>query len=439
MPEPFIDSPQMVGEWDPDGGGWSARDWAPGPAGTVGLSLRGDVELEIDVASPGTFVGLWVGADGAGSTGGVETVVALLGELRAHELLGMTGEARTWPLPGSDELRQRRMRDPRLGSLPGPDPGVAPALGRLGLALAVVEGATTSELARGLAAVDAALAADEVGGLGLDERAREAALLGAAVLLDRHSALDDVDVRALVPALRRLRRLLPDDMARGVRALARDLRDSDPSDALEVAFSRDLPEDWRPASIERRSMAEGALASAPVPVERLQPVTVPDRLSTAVVAARVTRDSEAEVRIHRLAGDADQWWARAFDADGAIVAAAPFLPSGADALARLLVPPSILHRATFDITDRPGEPRLPERMRSVVDAVHHGQDAARAERLDMTMEARRRWTEAERAWEAAGDESRANRARAFARDAPRLKNNRIPEPLLADAVLEDDG
>ena len=40
MAPPLIAADHVVGEWDPDLGGWWARDWTPGPAGTAGLTRR---------------------------------------------------------------------------------------------------------------------------------------------------------------------------------------------------------------------------------------------------------------------------------------------------------------------------------------------------------------------------------------------------------------
>ena len=110
----LIESVSMVGEWDPDAGGWSARDWVAGPAGTVGVTLPGGVELDVDVATPDTFVGLWVEASGGDGPGGrrpseeaIGTLVALLGESRTSELLDLPpGRPRphletegAWPRP----------------------------------------------------------------------------------------------------------------------------------------------------------------------------------------------------------------------------------------------------------------------------------------------------------------------------------------------------
>lgn len=136
---------------------------------------------------------------------------------------------------------------------------------------------------------------------------------------------------------------------------------------------------------------------------------------------------------------AERLWARSFDVDGTIVAAAPLLAddhdSGrGDVVARLLVPPSKLREATFDITDRPSEPRVSSVARSTVEAIAHGRRAARAERLGDRKEAYSRWGRSADTWRTAGDDERALTARRYAEDGDR--GGRIPRPLLADPLIE---
>ena len=88
MAEPLIASEHVVAEADPVAGGWAARDWVPGPAGTAGIVLAGGLELEVDVAAPGTFVGLWVPSPP--SARAIGALRQLLGDERSAALLDVT-------------------------------------------------------------------------------------------------------------------------------------------------------------------------------------------------------------------------------------------------------------------------------------------------------------------------------------------------------------
>ena len=144
------------------------------------------------------------------------------------------------------------------------------------------------------------------------------------------------------------------------------------------------------------------------------------------------------MRLPRRADEAHRWWTRAHGRDGTVLAAAPFEPDGADAVARLLVPPMHLRHATFDVTDQPGEPRPSSRVLATIAAVEAGQAAARAERLGRDVEAAARWRRCEAAWDEAGADAKAGLARQYAAEVG-ASTARVPPPLLADAVLEAVG
>jgi hypothetical protein len=432
--DPLITSDQMVGEWDPDAGLWSARDWTPGPAGSVAIELPGGVELDVDVASPRTFVGLWVPAargDRPDRTA-ARTVERLLGEDRARNLfeLDVTDVARSLDVGRDDPYGEREPgRRFGQGTQPGPR-GVHRSLAHLGLATTVLQDPAASGLARALARLEAATRLPR---LGERDEARTHAEAGAAVLIDRWPEIGDTDPRTLARTLRRIERLLTAETAAAVRQLRADL-DARSSRAARRHGAAAFDAASAPMALPRFSSVDAA-ARPVARLLRLDATGMPVPLQGREIAARAVRHAEAEVRIHGLAHDAGIWWARAFHPDGTMLAAAPFLADRADAVARLLVPPGALHDATYDITDLPGQPRLPSRMHAVAEAVGQGQAAARAERLALPHVAEERWQRSSGGWQAVGDKARISQARDYARGIDRVRD-RVPPPLLADPVVE---
>jgi hypothetical protein len=452
MPEPLIRSRHVAGAWDPEAGGWSARDFTAGPAGAAGIELPGGVEVDVDVAAPDTLTGLWVPAGpgtGRGPAGQAasDTLVAMLGPDRADELVAM---ARRGGPPRI--LRSGPHRDPyppRIG--PGRAAGgVDQTVGRMALALDVADAPGRSALARGLAALDAATAAAELGdSLDFAVRARRfaeeaAGLLRAAAVdgeLDGAPVVDGELVRALGATLP----LVEGAAARALRGLAE-----------EVAAGRyDLVVEGRAADLaaEREESAlptpAALVEAAPMPVaaapsraaapllDVVDGATLPARFARARVAARATTASEIEVRVHGNAADAAGWWARAWSPTGVVLAAAPLRAHGPDAVARLLVPPAGLRAVRVDLSDAPAEPGPGAGLRAVAEAVALGRTAARAERLGHRSQARARWQATAEAWNRAGDPARAGLATEYARGRARVAATRtIPPALLADAVVD---
>jgi hypothetical protein len=121
-----------------------------------------------------------------------------------------------------------------------------------------------------------------------------------------------------------------------------------------------------------------------------------------------------------------------------VVAAAPLLAAGTDAVARLLVPPEDLGDLEVDVTDRPGEPRPCSRARAVVAAVATGQAAARAERLCQPAAAEARWVDCALGWRVAGSPEQAARAEEHAdRGSARAQERGgTIDPLLADHLID---
>lgn len=433
---PLIDSEAMVGEWDPDAGGWWARDWVAGPAGTVASVLPGDVEIEIDVASPGTFVGLWVDDAGGGrpTDHAVGTLRTLIGDRRTADLL-RTSPAGVRQLPG-DELARRPQ--PQYSARPA----VTSALATLVLAMhqAALD---TSDMARALDRLDAAAAAVELLELSgpvldLDTIARTSAASAVTVVLDHGHDLDPVDYVLLADRLRTVLPVLDDDTGRRARQLADEL---DRRTGEERHVSHDMASPTEAARATAPMMAPAVAKVAPAaakvaPVSRLVDVdvsTLAVSYGVTTAAARATTSSEVEVRLAGRGDLAGRLWARAYDPAGAVLAVSRLVEAGDASIARLLIPPRHLPIATVDLTDRPADPVPSSTRRSVQAAIAHGRSAARADRLDDTKNSLTRWRRSEEAWRVVGDDDRADTARRFAVGPDR--NRRAGPPLLSDRVI----
>lgn len=468
--DPLVDSTSLVASFDEELSGWTASERDAGPAGSVGLTLPGDVVVDIDVAEPQVLTGLWVPAvDGACAADAEATVRALVGSVRSRALV-VHRSTDPATLPAPDEVaRERRRR--RLGAVGQPDvPGVWPLLSRHVLSAAVAEGRGVSDLARAIALVDAAAAVADLDVLGLRRRARRLGEEGLAALLDQVDELgsggdvDGTDLEqylpdpdALADVVDLVSDLVPPAMDRRVNQLLDRLRNRveapdgpgaravpplDRRDVIGLAAENPAP---RVAEAPR---TVGAQSRRPVAeLLRVDGQTLPDAIGRHDVAARAITDSEAEVRIVGRADLAGRWWARAFPVgDQTPVAVGRFAVAGTDAVARLLVPPSALHDATFDVTDRPGEPRSPVGLRSVRKAAAAGRAASRAERLGNQEDAAERWSDCAAAWARAGDVQRAEQAEAFGavaagrgsagRSGVATVTRRIPAALLSDPLVD---
>jgi hypothetical protein len=453
MPEPLIRSEHLVGSWDPDAGGWSARDFVAGPAGSAGIDLPGGVEVDVDVASPGTLVSLWApSGDGTPAIAAGETrftLEVLLGPERMNELLTLgAGPPR---ILRSGNSRPERSNLHRRGSFPGSQrDGVDGSVARLALALDIGDDASASPLARALASLDAALAAAEVSEpLDLDASARRHAAEAADLLLAvvREGALKGAAIpeRRLADALRSVFPLLVPVARAAMRDLANDI-DAGRFDLLTNEKADGEPDDVYAAAMGRHSLAKEArmpatsVRTSPARIlDAIDLLDVPELFARARLAARATSASEIEVRIHDRAADAVGWWARAFAPGDIVVAAAPLRAVGADAVARLLVPPATLRSVEIDITGEPGDPRPGPGTRAIVDAVSAGRSAARAERLGSQPAIRRRWRSTAEAWSQAGDLARAGLAADYSRGVSgRRDTDRVPGPLLGDALAESE-
>lgn len=414
MADGLVGDQALVGEWDAAAGLWLARAGVPGPAGSAGLSL-GQIELDVDVASPGVLAGLTVEApDGDPDHLGSSTRIALarlLGQVNATALLSLEpGPAVRLPAGGAGRGRRPEQ--------------VHPGLSRAALARAAA--ADAPPLARGLALLEASAAASSLGGLaGLVEMARSDAGEGSRIIVElaASGALAVGSSRTaheLAAALRRAATLLgprpevvdlASDLDRGRYGPRPDAAAAAAASPGGKLGTRSLRRSEAPAAAA--PVAAAPMAAAPrlrlvttVPVDRS---FLPPGVDGGEVEAAVAGAAEVEVQLSGAARRATGWWARATAPDGTTLALAPVVDAGADAAARLLVPPAAVGALEIDLTTEPGSPRVGPRLTAAQRAVRLGQAAARASRLGLP-EATSRWAACAQAWNEAGDEARAARA-----------------------------
>lgn len=432
MGEGLIGEQAVVGEWDPDAGLWLVRASVPGPAGSAGLSLPGGIEVDVDVASPGTLAGLSVEAPAGGAAALDKAthvaLVAVLGPFATGTLLDL----QPGPPVRLSDAEQHRAR--------GTGP-LHPALGRAALARLAAAGA--GALVRGLALLESSAAAATIGRLaGLDRVARADAEEGSALLLDLAAGGDlrlddDRTTRELAAALRRAATLLggrPDVVALATAVDQGRYGPRRPPIVADAAVDAVRPMPAAARAPQRPVAAAAPQAAGAARLRVVQPVAVdrshlPDGVAAADVSGVRASVAEVEVQLGGGAGRAGGWWVRATTADGTTVALAPVVDAGPDAVARLLVPPAMASTIEVDLTSEPGSPRLPPRLRAVERAVALGQAAARASRLRLGV-APSRWAACAAAWSEAGDEARAGRAR----DA--YRSQEAGAPLVVDPLLE---
>lgn len=432
MAEGLIGEQAVVGEWDPDAGLWLVRAAVPGPAGSAGVALAGGMELDVDVASPGTLAGLSV-EEPAGGAGAMDR--------RAHvalvAVLGPTATATLLDLPPGPPVRLSSAEQHRARGV-GP---LHPALGRTALAHLAATGA--GPLVQGFALLEASAAASSIGTLaGLDRVAREDAEQGTAILLELAAGggllvEDERVAHELAAALRRAATLLgqrPDVVALATGVDAGRYGPRRPPLAADAAV-RSMP----PATHARRGDVAAPAAAAPLAaggarLRVVQPVNVdrahlPAGVAAADVAGLLAGVAEVEVQLAGAAGRVSGWWARATTSDGTTVALAPVVDAGRDAVARLLVPPLVVEGIEVDLTAEPGSPRPSPRLRAAERALLLGRAAARAGRLGLPVTASR-WAACAAAWSEAGDEARAGKAR------DGYRSMEAGPPLAVDPLVE---
>jgi hypothetical protein len=441
----------------------SVGSWPVGPAGSAGLDLGGGVELDVDAARPSCLVGLTIELPSG------DAPDALTGDLRGRldMLLG----------PGSGDdvvaLLRAAARDPLrlatarltgggrsagsgsvdLADPPGGDAGllVAPALQRAAVAYGFACAPGAPPMVRAVGLLEAAVELAAIGGvLDVDGMVERDLHIGVDLLLDAIAGgLGPVPggkaARAVAGLLRRVSRLAPGRSLVSARltSLAREFERDAARAGLrlhdhrlpDASGARPQPDVGRPAL---------PAADRPRPPGRV-PVDVgslPGPLAEAPVAASRTGPAEVEVRIDGWAWRRGGLWARAFHAgDGSLLAVAPFRADMGDATARLLVPPDAIRCLEVDLTDRPEMPRPSPALVSMQRAIHLGRLAAQAERLRDLASANLRWRQCARQWARAGDDERAEAARAFGDSGAKslaLKDRRRPNepgaPLVVDLI-----
>lgn len=412
MVEPLLGHRQLVATCEPDARLVTVRQRRAGPAGSAGLDLGAGVELDVDVADPTSVAGLTVELATTGDAGKLPAAVrrrldVLLGPERAAALAGLVRAA-----ADRDTVVEQAL--PSTGAPAGSEGGVAPALQRAALAHRAACEPGAPRLVRAVALLDAAAALGEVWHrLDLRAAARHDAGIGADLLLGL-LADDEVTLpgpraaAALVPVLRQAARLL----------------DGQPLAASRLkTLARDIERGRHPVAVaSRRSPVP--VAAGPRKKGLVDLGALPGALAEAGVEAVTAGHSHVEVRVPGWSDRRHGLWAQAVDTvERTIVAMAPLGAGGAggasgaegaDAVAVLLVPPLSIPHLAVDVTDRPGTPRPSPALAAVTRAVHLGAVAARAARLGDRAAAERRWRQCARAWQAAGDGTRADQALAHA-------------------------
>ena len=490
MAEPLLGHRVLVAGFDPVARLTTLHARPAGPAGSAGIDLGAGVELDVDVADPGSVAGLTVELPQVGDAGALPAGVrrrleALLGPERAAALgaLVADGPDDTVTLPrrlaaGDDRGESAAGAGGSARSVPhaaqSPATGVAPPLQRAALAHVAACAPGVPRLVRAVALLEAAAALDEVSPrLDLRTTARHDARVGAELLVDLLAdglvvVPSERVAGALAPIVRRTVRLLDRDglLASRLTALAGDLErghvarsHSAAPPAVPVPGSQMLgaadpalgdhgvaaPGPGGPTHAPGDAAPDGpalgtGLRSYRNPDRHVRVVirSLPGAVAEAAVTAQRTGTDQVEVRVGGWAERRHGLWARGFDPDdGTLLALGPLRGDGRDAVAHMLVPPWAIGRVEVDITDRPEMPRPSAALAAVGRAIHLGGVAARAERLGDRRSAARRWRQCARAWLAAGDLTRADQALAYAAQVnggDGRAGGRIPRPLVSDLI-----
>jgi hypothetical protein len=427
MADALLGNEPMVAEWDSDAGLYLVRAWVAGPAGTAGLQLR-DIEVDIDVAWPSRLAELRIPSpDGQ------------LSEWARPILERLLGRPRLWRL-----LSGRREQPWTLGGDPSYEPtdgGIDGSLSRVALARQIGNDPRHPALRRGIALLEAATWTRHRG-VGLRRQRTIDVRRGAELLIgaldDEPLELDDSAAGDFVAVLERAARLLRDQppTERRIRTLAAEFAGrTHPTYASHFELAAEM----MPATAAAAAPAPGrrmARMPKPSPPVRVDRRTLPTVFEHSVVDAQRVSIGEVEVRVRDERERAAGCWARAFDADGTLVAMSPLRVSGPDAGALLLVSPELIDDLVVDVIDQPGVRRPSVVLAAVEAAIDTGRNAARHERAGNVKEAAVQWGRAAQQWQTAGDVTRPDTARSYASGQFRggRGGGRIPSPLVADRV-----
>lgn len=436
MPDPLLGDEPMVAEWDRDAGLYLVRAWVAGPAGTAGLRMSNGVEVDLDVAWPSRLAELRIPSRDGELDERVRTVVERL--LGRRRLWRMQSDRRAEPWPIGEVPYDERRREAR---------GVARGMQNTALARQVGNDRRFSDLRRGIAFLESASWGQRHGarwgvrGWRLADARLGAELLFSAIEREPLS-LDAVAARDFVIVLRRVATASSEDPATAARlfALAEDLdsRDWDVPTVQREAmmeYAR-MPAMLSAAPVSRRRVMRVAEERPPVPIDRR---TLPLVFTHSLVLAERVSASEIDVRIVGESARSAGCWARAFNADGTLVALAPLRAQKRDGQALLLVAPEMVDEIVVDVIDQPGIRRPSRALDAVEAAIVDGRDAASFERAGDRKEAAMAWHRSAEHWDGAGDVTRTATAHEYAegrlgRRGTDDPSARIPRPLVSDRV-----
>lgn len=445
--EPLVGHGSLVAEVDAGARLAVVRGANAGPAGTAGLQLGDDLELDIDVAAPSTFVAasLHLPSDGAPGTVRADArqrLESLLGVARVEALVALVRAARdngTRYRRGrlNDERGQSRGGDSRGGRQTGDavhgDARVAAALNRAALAYMAAGEVGAPLLVRASGLLEAAVELARLTVPGLASIVRHDARRGADLLLGLAESAPLAVPSAAASAMAALLRTAKRADGRGTRSVALA--------ALADAIARGEHTGsyrGRPTSQPHAAHGDAIFDITPTrPGVTVDMRALPGALAATRLLAQRTGTAEIQVRIPGWANRRDGLWARAFRAhDDVLIALAPLRRDDRDAVGRLLVPTEATEHVEVDVTDRPELPRPSATLSAAQRAIYRGSLAARAERLGSPTHAADHWRQCAHGWLTGGDRSRAEQAYVWARELHRDARppDRVIAPLVSDLL-----
>lgn len=424
-----LGSAGLVARWERDSQIWSITGWTPGPAGVASLDLVPGVVLSVDVAEPWHLCSLVV--ESMREVPQRQAVADLLGDVVVRALEDLAGSNTSDPVtvPHQPEWQEAA----RLRLIPRP--------ARVVLAADVAF--DLPEATRGVAGIEAAVVAAELGGT-WTEPARALARAGARQLLDaeaEHGLPDMGDAHeSFLEVARRSLRLLDPLLATSFGRWCDRSERAGFERADSTMFVASAPAVSRLARVAA-APHEGPVRAIPVRLAR-HLRTDPglcggiDRLGTTIRAPH-----EVEIRLPANALPPGQWWVRLVDVTrGCAVAVVPF--DSTTGIARALFPPERTRHLMVDLSDDPGAAIGSASRYATSVAVAAGRSGSRADRLLSSAEAQTHWRVCAAGWQEVGDTRRAEMAgdRALGADASPAMIRRFPPwaiALVSDRVLRN--
>lgn len=433
MAELWLPLEDRLATWDTAAERLRVTGWRPGPAGVSAVELTPGLWVVVDHASPTTLTELLLDVvDGTVDGRQFSLLSALLGDEAAEtlpRLLRRPPSSRPTPLRSARRRRVSPEDDPYWGD----DGSRHQAFARLALAADLTGDAGVTPAARGVAAVEAALAAVDLDAPETHRYAQEAVDLLARSEAQFDDLKDRYRVSALVRSLADTLGIGP--LAAQTRSIADDLIRFDSTAAFPAA-ALPMASAMAPFSdVESAGALGGRAAPSGRHVRAERPVEVDGEH-----AGWAWLDAGDNVRV-KAGPAATSTWARVFRApDRLLLGLAPLRRSdvdGRELVATLVIPPTASGDLVVDITGDPSAPRRAPSHEEHRRAVLLGREAARLTRLgDDRADAA--WERCALAWEALGDVQRANLARIHgARDSRMPSQRRPPDrppQLMADEI-----